>query len=133
MAFRTHWAAAAVAGALLLAMAAAGQAQTARDAGEAPAGRELKVTEEKLAAFVGAAVAVERVGADWRPKVDGAASEAEKQRLVESAHAEMREAVEAAPGISLEEYAAIATAAQKDPELGQKLTARIREAKDGGG
>jgi hypothetical protein len=134
MAFRFATAAAhALAGALLLAMpTTAAGAAGATDAEKAPpAGRELHITEPLVAAFVDAAVTVERIGASWKPKVQAAGSQAEAKQLVASAHTEMRQAVEAAPGISVEQYAAIARAAQKDPQFGQELKDRIAAKRAG--
>jgi hypothetical protein len=125
--------AAAAAGAVcaLLLAAAPATAQTQPQTGGAqpaqPQSHQIRLTEEKIDAFVGAALAVTQVRASWKPKVDAAKSEAEAQQLRDAATAEIKQAVADAPGITTREYIAIARAAQQNPQLGDAIKARFRE------
>lgn len=118
-----------LAAALLSAAPAAAQSSTGTDAKKAPAGRELQVTDAKLAAFIDAVVKVERIGAAWKPKLAAANTKAEADKLMRSAHDEMRHAVEASPGITMAEYAAIASAAVENPKLAAEVKARLEVAR----
>ena len=114
--------------ALISGLPVAAQTSSGAGAGKAPAGQELKVTDAKLTAFIDAVIEVERVGASWKPKVAAAKSKAEAEKLMQSAHDEMRHAVETSPGITMAEYAAIASAAVEDPKLGAEVKSRLEAA-----
>lgn len=90
-------------------------------AGSGPAGAQVAPSEAKLAAFIEAAVTVNRLRDFWTPKIGAAQSETEAEGLIEQANAQMRQAIERADGITLQEYMEIAQAADRDPALSDKL------------
>jgi diacylglycerol kinase family enzyme len=78
-------------------------------------------SEAKLQSFASAVLAVNALVEQWRPQIEAAASEADKQRMAEQANQEMRAAVEGTEGMTVQEYQAIAQAAQADPQLMARL------------
>jgi hypothetical protein len=78
-------------------------------------------SEAKLQSFASAVLAVNAIVERWRPQIQAASSEADKQQMAEQANQEMRAAVESTNGMSVEEYQAIAQAAQADPQLMARL------------
>lgn len=74
-------------------------------------------SDAKLQSFASAVMAVNALVEEWRPQIQAASSEAEKQQLAEQANQEMRAAVDGTEGMSVAEYQAIAQAAQGDPAL----------------
>jgi hypothetical protein len=78
-------------------------------------------SDAKLQSFASAVIAVNAVVEKWRPQVEGATSDAERQQMAEQANQEMRAAVEGVDGMSVEEYQAIARAAQGDAQLMARL------------
>ena len=118
-----------LAASLLSAVPTAAQTSPGGDAKQPSKSRELQVTDAKLAAFVDAVVKVERIGAAWKPKVEAAKSKQEADTLMRAAHDEMRHAVEASPGITLAEYAAIASASVENEKLGAEVETRLKAAR----
>ena len=98
----------ALAGAVL----AAGQRASAEDYSDAT-----------LAAFVLAAVEVSKRIEIWRPVIEGAADEDERETLIEDAQADLARAIDETDGIDADEYYAIYNAARED----EALRARIDE------
>jgi hypothetical protein len=86
-----------------------------------PSTAEEAFTDAKLQSFASAVIAVNAIVERWRPQIQAAPSDADKQRMAKQANDEMRAAVEGTEGISVEEYQAIAQSAQGD----QQLMARI--------
>lgn len=84
-------------------------------------------SDEKLQSFAAAVMAVDALVQQWGPQIEAAPSEADKQRMAEQANQEMRAAVEGTEGMSIEEYQAIAQAAQTDPQLMARLEQVFRE------
>jgi Domain of unknown function (DUF4168) len=74
-------------------------------------------SETKLQSFASAVLAVNAVVERWRPQIEAAPSEAEKQQMAEQANEEMRAAVDGTEGMTVDEYQAIAQAAQSDATL----------------
>ena len=95
-------------------------------AGE-PAGVQLAQAEsysdEKLQSFAMAALEVRDIRERYSPQMQSAESDEERQALAEQATAEMVSAVEASPGITVDEYNAIIQASNGN----EQLTNRIRE------
>jgi len=90
-------------------------------------GTTAEFSQDKIDAFVLAAVDLSEVRSDYQQKIAQAATEDEKQQLAVEGQAKMAEAVEKADGITIQEYTEIGTAAQADPELAQRLTMLIEE------
>lgn len=74
-------------------------------------------TDDKLQSFASAVIAVNAIVERWRPQIQAAPSEDDKQQMAEQANQEMRAAVDGTEGMSVEEYQAIAQEAQGDPQL----------------
>jgi membrane protein implicated in regulation of membrane protease activity len=84
-------------------------------------------SQAKLQSFASAVLAVNAIVEEWRPQIQAASSEADKQRLAEQANEEMRAAVEGTEGMTVEEYQGIAQAAQSDPQLMARLDEVFKE------
>jgi len=78
-------------------------------------------SEQKLEAFVTAAVAVTELSEQWRQRIGEAGSEEKANELREQANQELVAAVEGTDGITVEEYKEISEAARGDPELSAKI------------
>ena len=84
-------------------------------------------SEAKLQSFASAVLAVNAIVEQWRPQIQAAPSEADKQQMAAQANQEMRAAVEGTEGMTVEEYQAIAQAAQADPQLMARLDQVFRD------
>ena len=80
-------------------------------------------SDATLAAFVLAAVEVSKRIETWRPVIEGAADEDERETLIEDAQADLARAIDETDGIDADEYYAIYNAARED----EALRARIDE------
>jgi hypothetical protein len=85
-------------------------------------------SDAKVRSFVDAVLAVNAVVERWRPQIQAASSEADKEQMAKQANQEMRAAVEGTNGMSVEEYQAIAQAAQADPQLMARIDQVFRQA-----
>ena len=83
-------------------------------------------SEQKLEAFVAAAVAVTELSEEWKQRIGEAGSEEKAEELRQQANQELVAAVEGTDGITVEEYKDISEAARDDPQL----SAKIREIYD---
>jgi Domain of unknown function (DUF4168) len=81
--------------------------------------------DQKLDAMAAALQRVASIQKDYRQRLAEAEAPAEKERVVAEAHNEFTKAV-TEQGLSVEEYASILDKAQDDPEIRDKLLARIR-------
>lgn len=121
------------AGSLLAPQMAAGpaRAQEAPLAPQDPPEVTPEVTDDLLTAFVTAAVEVAVVAETYGARIE-AAEDADRSALTEEAQAEMRRAVEETEGISVEQYVAIAEAAQRDEALNLRILDEYRAQVDEG-
>lgn len=78
-------------------------------------------SDDQLQSFAMAALEIQEIRTDYVAQIQEAESEEQRQQLAEEANTEMVGAVEAAPGISVEEYNAIIEASADDPELSQRI------------
>ena len=83
---------------------------------EQPALPSETLTEQELAAFVDAALDVQRVRAEYDGRMQMAETPEQAARLQQEAQQQATEAVES-QGLSANEYTAIAEAANQDPQL----------------
>ncbi|MCC5985811.1 MAG: DUF4168 domain-containing protein [Rhodobacteraceae bacterium] len=113
--------------ALAIGMAFGGIGATPALAQSAPPGAELIEQEEKLDAFIDAAMAVADVRDAYLQSLESAESEDEQNRIIEEANTAILTAVEETPGITVDEYIAIGDAAAADPALNEMLNARFAE------
>ena len=95
-----------LAGALL----AAGQRASAEDYSDAA-----------LEAFVSAAVEVSKRIETWRPIIESAADEDERETLIADAQADLARAIDETEGIDQDEYYAIYNAAREDEALRARI------------
>lgn len=98
---------------------ATGPAPTQQDAAAYP--------DTLLEAFATAAVEVSEVRADYARRLAEAEDRGEAEALVSEAQERMIAAVEAEEDITVEQYSAIATSAETDPELAERLALLIEE------
>ena len=103
---------------LLLVVALAGAVLAA-----APRASADDYSDATLEAFVSAAIEVSRRIEAWRPLIEGAAGEDEREDLIAEAQADLARAIEETDGIDEDEYYAIYDAARED----ETLRARIDE------
>ena len=80
-------------------------------------------SDATLEAFVSAAVEVSRRIEAWRPLIEAAADENEREDLIEDAQADLARAIEEAEGIDEDEYYAIYNAAREDEALRTRIDA----------
>jgi hypothetical protein len=85
-------------------------------------------SDAKVRSFVDAVLAVNAVVERWRPQIQAAPSEADKEQMAKQANQEMRAAVEGTDGMGVEEYQAIAQAAQADPQLMARIDQVFKES-----
>lgn len=111
---------------------AAASAQTTQPE-TAPAPDAAPVDEGKLKSFAVAYLEVARVAQTYQPQIEQAADPDEQQRLREEATTGMMQAVEDADGITIEEYNAIFTTAQSNPQLAQQINTFVQEAAEEAG
>jgi len=82
-------------------------------------------SDEKLQAFVVALLDVENIRQSYTQAVAEADDEEARVGLIQTAQREMVQAVEEAPGITIDEYDAISAAAQTDPDLTRRINSMI--------
>ncbi|MDD7970320.1 DUF4168 domain-containing protein [Roseinatronobacter alkalisoli] len=95
-------------------------------------GAAIAADSDMVDAFIAAALAVNEVREGYMAQIEAEADQNAQMEILEAADAAMLEAVEETPGITLDEYIAIANAAAEDPELAARIDARFTEAHMGG-
>ena len=78
-------------------------------------------SDATLEAFVSAAVEVSRRIETWRPLIEGAADEDEREDMIEEAQADLARAIEETEGIDEDAYYAIYNAAREDEALRTRI------------
>lgn len=94
--------------------------------GTAPAVAQSDYSDDKLDAFVRAAIAVETLLDRWIPRIESADSEAEADRLRGEASQALFTAIERTEGITLAEYQEINEVSRNDPDLTARIAAFYR-------
>jgi len=84
---------------------------------EAPS---VEVSDADIEAFAAALIDVQQIGQDWTQRMQEAEDQDEIAQMREDAREEMTVAIEE-HGLTVQEYNEIATAAQGDPELAQRI------------
>lgn len=112
--------------ALMLAVApVAAMAQT-----QAPAQQQQQqmppIDESQLDSYAEAAVKIYDIRVRWEPEIRAAESQEKAMEAQREARTEMIEAVQK-EGLSVDEYNSITAAAQRDPELNQKIAQLIEK------
>ncbi|MCC5959963.1 MAG: DUF4168 domain-containing protein [Rhodobacteraceae bacterium] len=95
-------------------------------------GAAIAAESDMVDAFIEAALAVNEVREGYMAQIEAEADQNAQMEMLEAADAAMLQAVEETPGITLDEYIAIANAAAEDPELAAEIDARFTEAHMGG-
>ena len=91
-------------------------------------GTEIVTDDAMIDAFIEAALAVAETRQGYLAQLEATTDEAEQMALVQEADAAILSVVEAAEGITVDEYIAIGDAAAADPELAARIEARFTEA-----
>lgn len=123
----TRWTSTALAAAVAMGLGSAAAPSLAATAEPFDLAQANTFGEEKLEAFVVAMLEVENIRRTYSQAVAQADDDQARAGLIEEAGAEMVQAVEETPGITLDEYNAISEAAQTDPDLAQHLNRLIGE------
>ncbi|TCU27889.1 uncharacterized protein DUF4168 [Rhizobium azibense] len=91
-------------------------------------GAAATVSDQKIEAFAVAYLQVDQLRQEYSAKIGATKDTAAKQQLQTEASKQMVQAVEASPGISLDEYNSILTAAQNDPALVKRVQEKLQES-----
>lgn len=86
------------------------------------------VSDQKLEAFTVAYLQVDKIRQEYSAKIGATSDPTAKQQLQTEASKQMVQAVQTSPGMSVEEYKAILTAAQNDPALVKKLQDKLQKS-----
>ncbi|WP_116522281.1 DUF4168 domain-containing protein [Achromobacter insuavis] len=96
-------------------------AQNAPPASQTPmAPAAVQPTDQQLQRFASASQKVSGVVDEYRPKVDAAKTDTEKQKVIQEADAKMVKLVQA-DGLSVQEFNGIGQAVQQNPQLKERL------------
>ncbi|WP_438752680.1 DUF4168 domain-containing protein [Pararhizobium sp. O133] len=90
--------------------------------GTAPAA----ISDQKIEAFAVAYLQVDKVRQDYAAKIGAEKDATSKQKLQNEANQQMINAVEKSPGMSLDEYKTIITAAQTNPDVAKKVQDKLK-------
>lgn len=93
-----------------------------------PAAPNAALSDEKLQAFAVAYLQVDKVRKDYSAKIGTTTDAAAKQKLQNEANQQMVKAVETSPGMSINDYKTIITAAQSDPTVARKVQQKLQTA-----
>lgn len=88
---------------------------------------DVEIEDQKLRAFIKAALAVDGVMDKWQPKIIQARGSEQTEKLHVKANAEIRETIERADGISFDEYQTIRDAIAADPDMLDRVTSLMWE------
>jgi hypothetical protein len=91
-------------------------------------GAAAAISDQKIEAFVVAYRQVDKVRQEYTAKLDATPDPTAKQQLQTEASKQMVQAVQASPGMSVDEYSAILTAAQSDPTLAKKVQEKLQKS-----
>ncbi len=92
--------------------------------GTAPAA----ISDQKIEAFAVAYLQVDKVRQNYAAKIGAEKDAVSKQKLQNEANQQMINAVEKSPGMSLDEYKTIITAAQANPDVAKKVQEKLKTA-----
>jgi hypothetical protein len=86
------------------------------------------VSDQKIEAFAVAYLQVDKIRQEYSAKIGATSDPSAKQQLQTEASKQMEQAVETSPGMSVDEYKTILTAAQKDPVLVKKVQDKLQKS-----
>ena len=110
---------------LLVAVAAAVPAAPAFAQATPPPAAAL--TDDKLHAFIVAALKVGDLIDQWSPKIEAAATPEEQERLKQQANNELVAAIQGSGDMTLPEYRQISADAENDPALQERIIKLLQE------
>lgn len=85
------------------------------------------LTDDKLHAFIIAALKVGDLIDQWSPKIEAAKTPEEQDKLKQQANNELVAAIHSSGDLTLPEYRAISTAAENDPALQERIIKLLQE------
>ena len=85
------------------------------------------LTDDKLHAFIIAALKVGDLIDQWSPKIEEAKTPEEQEQLKQQANNELVAAIHSSGDLTLPEYRAISTAAENDPALQERIIKLLQE------
>lgn len=85
------------------------------------------LTDDKLHAFIIAALKVGDLIDQWSPKIEAAKTPEEQDQLKQQANNELVAAIHSSGDLTLPEYRAISTAAENDPALQERIIKLLQE------
>lgn len=86
-----------------------------------------QIDDATIEAFAAAQARIAELQALYTAQYEAAETEEQRMQISEEATAEMMAAVEATPGITLDEYNAVVEAANQDPALVERINEAIAE------
>jgi hypothetical protein len=107
-------------GLLTLGVAVSVQAQGTQTEQPQPPAQQTEIDPNQIKTFASAAREIQEIRARWAPKMQEAGDAEKAKALQTQANAEMVSAVEE-KGLTVATYNAIATAAQENPQLADKI------------
>ncbi len=87
-------------------------------------------SDEMLQSFAEAAVKLITIRTEFQTQMQSAETTEQQMQLQQQTNQRMAQVVEETPGISIEQYNAIAEASQNDPELAARVDELIEEASE---
>ena len=103
------------------------RAQDVKTPQQRPAMQEVEFDQEQIESFASAARQVHEIRSKWQSRLQDPANADKAQEMQTQAGAEMMSAVEG-KGLTVETYNAIATAAQQNPELAQRIAKLMEQS-----
>ncbi|MDP9808408.1 hypothetical protein J2W42_001246 [Rhizobium tibeticum] len=91
-------------------------------------GEAAAVSDQKIEAFAVAYLQVDKIRQEYAAKLEATQDAGAKQQLQTEGSKQMVQAVEGSPGISVEEYNSILTAAQNDPALVKRVQEKLQNS-----
>jgi hypothetical protein len=104
------------------------QAQDSKTQQQQPMSQQSDFSQDQLESFASATLQVQEVRAKWQTQMQTADSAEKAQALQAQANNEMVSAVED-EGLTVETYNAIATAARANPDLANRITELMQQAR----
>ncbi|SLN52426.1 hypothetical protein ROJ8625_02643 [Roseivivax jejudonensis] len=83
--------------------------------------------DAQIDAFASAVIEVTEIRDQYATELQGVEDETAQQELIDEANAEMRSAIEATDGLTMDDYMAINRAASMDEDLNQRIAQRLEE------
>lgn len=104
------------------------QAQTSNPQTQERVKPQGQVSDSELQSFAVAALKVQDISNQWRPKIAGAQDAQQATELRKQATDEMIDAIQK-EGLTVESYNSISAAARSDPELSGKIRTMMKETR----